>query len=255
MLATSGIARTSHSGRLVSDVATRPVFTPSTSGKLLVWTHHVDFEWFPGMAKVQAQKSIASLHQNAMRQIGVDKVLEISSKSLDELGVALSAFNLMIRTPKGREYSLECAYQSAKVFERGGPFLDLREMRSIDAKRDPRLLQHGRLTKFTIYGCDWDLQPRTAFYDWLYINALHKHPELAKQVLEYRAFSDIAFNPERSINCQAYAAALYVSLHHRELLTSEVLRDKEAYLSVISTGAVSNAHENSELQVRLDGVG
>jgi hypothetical protein len=206
------------------------------------------------MAKVQSQKSIASLHKCATNQVGVDKVLEISSKSPDALGVALSAFNLMIRTPKGLEYSLECAYQSAKVFERGGPFLDLREKRSIDAKRDPRLLQHGRLIKFSIYGCDWQLQPRTAFYDWLYMNALHKHPELARQVLEYRAFSDIAFNPERSINCQAYAAALYVSLHQRGLLAAEVLRDKEAYLSVISTGAVSNAHENSEIQVRLDGI-
>lgn len=206
------------------------------------------------MAKVQAQRSIASLHESAKSQIGVQRVLEISSKSPGALGVALSAFNLMIRTPKGREYSLECAYQSAKVFERGGPFLDLREMRSIDAKRDPRLVQFGRLIKFSIYGCDWDLLPRTAFYDWLYINALHKHTELAAQVLEYRAFSDIAFNPERSINCQAYAAALYVSLHQRGLLTAEVLRDKETYLSVISTGAVSNAHENSELQDRLDGI-
>ncbi|KQW70044.1 hypothetical protein ASC67_06090 [Methylibium sp. Root1272] len=233
-------------------MATRPIFTPSTSGKLLVSTHHVDFEWFPGMAKLQAQRSIESLHQNAMRQIGVGKVLEISSKSLDELGVALSAFNLMITTPKGREYSLECAYQSAKVFERGGPFLDLREMRSIDAKRDPRLLQNGRLIKFSIYGTDWDLQPRTAFYDWLYINALHKCPALAEQVLTYRAFSDIAFNPERSINCQAYAAALYVSLHERGLLTSDVLKDKGTYLAVINTGAISNAHEDTEIQTRID---
>jgi hypothetical protein len=232
-------------------MATRPVFTPSTSGKLLVGTHHVDFEWFPGMAKVQAQKSIMSLHKNAIRQIGVGKVLEISSKSLDELGIALSAFNLTISTPKGRKYSLECAYQSAKVFERGGPFLDLRDMRSIDAKRDPRLLQHGRLIKFRIYGSDWDLHPRTAFYDWLYINALHKHSDLAEKVLTHQAFSDIAFNPERSINCQAYAAALYVSLHKRGLLTSDVIRDKETYLSVINTGAVSNAHEDTAIQTRL----
>lgn len=252
MPAISGIARTTRFGNLASDMATRPIFTPSTSGKLLVWTSNVDFEWFPGMAKVQAQRSIVSLHENAIRQIGVDKVLEISSKSLDELGVALSAFNLMIRTPKGREYSLECAYQSAKVFEHGGPFLDLREMRSIDAKRDPRLLQHGRLIKFSFYGANWDLLPRTAFYDWLYINALHKHPDLAEKVLSYRAFSDIAFNPERSINCQAYAAALYVSLHERGLLTSDVLKDKDTYLSVINTGAISNAHENTAIQPRID---
>lgn len=238
-------------GKQECELASRPIFTPSTSGNLLVCTHHVEFQWFPGMAKSQSQKSIASLHEEAKRHLGIEKVLEISSKSPDELGVALSAFNLMIRTAKGREFSLECAYQASKVFERGGPFLDLLEMRSIDAKRDARLLQHGRLTKFTFYGLDWELQPRTAFYDWLYINALHKHPALAEQVLAYRAFSDIAFNPERSINCQAYAAALYVALHDRGLLNPDVLKDQEAYLSVIQTGAISNAHEDSRTQERL----
>ncbi|WP_374242243.1 hypothetical protein [Zoogloea sp.] len=233
-------------------MASRPIFTPSLSGKLLVWTHHVDFQWFPGMAKSQSQKSIASLHAAARVQLGVDKVLEISSKSPSDLGVSLSAFNLMIKTLKHeREFSLECAYQASKVFEHGGPFTDLLEARSIDAKRDARLLQHGRLVKFRFYGMDWDLEPKTAFYDWLYINALHKRPELAEQVLTYSAFSDIAFNPDRSINCQAYAAALYVSLHERGLLTDKVLKDQKKYLSVIATGEVSNAHEDTVTQRRL----
>jgi hypothetical protein len=234
-------------------MATRPIFTPSLTGKLLVWTHHVEFEWFPGMAMSQSRKSIASLHAAARKQINVSEVLEISSKSPTEIGVSLSAFNLMIRTVKHeREFSLECAYQASKVFERGGPFVDLLDVKSIDAKRDPRLNQHGRLIKFRFFGVDWTLHPRTAFYDWLYINALHKHPELAEQVLTYRAFSDIAFNPERSINCQAYAAALYVSLHERGLLTDEVLKNQQTYLSVINTGSVSNAHEDTEVQARLD---
>lgn len=233
-------------------MAKRPIFIPSVDDKLLVKTHHVDFQWYPGMAKSQAQKSIESLHAAARLQIDVDEILEISSKSTVELGVSLSAFNLMIKTvKKNREFSLECAYQASKVFERGGPFLDLLDARSIDAKRDPRLNQHGRLVKFSFYGVDWDLQPRTAFYDWLYINALHKRPELAAQVLRYRAFSDIAFNPERSINCQAYAAALYVSLHERGLLTEEILGDQIQYLSIISTGMISNAHEDTCNQVKL----
>lgn len=234
-------------------MATRPIFTPSLSGKLLVSTHHVEFEWFPGMAMSQSRKSIASLHAAARKQIKVNDILEISSKSPSELGVKLSAFNLMIKTVKHeREFSLECAYQASKVFEHGGPFVDLLNMKSIDAKRDSRLNQHGRLIKFRFFGIEWNLQPRTAFYDWLYINALHKHPELASQVLTYRAFSDIAFNPERSINCQAYAAALYVSLHERGLLTDEVLKDQHTYLSVINTGSVSNAHEDTEVQARLN---
>lgn len=228
------------------NVAARPVFSPTSSGPLLVATHHVDFQWFPGMAISQSQKSIDSLHQHAIEQLGVSSVLEISSKSRDEWGVRLSAFNLMIRTVRyEREFSLECAYQASKVFERGGPFKDLLSARSIDAKRDPRLNQYGRLVKFQFFGTDWPLEPRTAFYDWLYINALHKQPELAEIVLGYRAFSDIAFNPERSINCQAYAAALYVSLHERGLLTDEVLKDQGTYLNIINTGVVSNAHEDT----------
>lgn len=234
-------------------MAIRPIFTPSLKGKLLVWTHHIEFEWFPGMAMSQSRKSIASLHAAARKQLKVSDVLEISSKSPTELGVGLSAFNLVIRTVKHeREFSLECAYQASKVFERGGPFVDLLNVKSIDAKRDPRLNQHGRLIKFRFFGVDWSLEPRTAFYDWLYINALHKHPQLAKEVLKYQAFSDIAFNPERSINCQAYAAALYVSLHERGLLTDEVLKDQQAYLSLINTGRVSNAHEDTKVQPRLE---
>lgn len=229
-------------------MAQRPIFIPSLDGRLLVSTHLVDFTWFPGMSKGQAQKSIESLHEKAKSELHVERVLEISSKSKDAVGVQLSAFNLMIKTVRyQREFSLECAYQASKVFERGGPFKDLLDARSIDAKRDQRLNQHGRLIKFHFFGTDWPLQPRTAFYDWLYINALHKQPTLASTVLAYRAFSDIAFNPERSINCQAYAAALYVSLHERGLLNERVLRDQQAYLSLINTGAVSNAHENSEI--------
>lgn len=233
-------------------MATRPIFMPNFDGPTLVSTRHVEFQWHPGMAISQSQKSIASLHSQAKRQLGIDRALEISSKSPDSLGVDLSAFNLMIKTVKHeREFSLECAFQASKVFENGGPYKDLLNARSLDAKRDPRLKESGRLIKFHFFNVDWELEPRTAFYDWLYINALHKQPDLAEQVLTYRAFSDIAFNPDKSINCQAYAAALYVSLHERGLLSETMLKDKELYLATIKTGAISNAHEDNTLQTRL----
>lgn len=233
-------------------MATRPIFIPCFEGPVLVSTRHIEFQWHPGMALSQSQKSIASLHSQAKRQLGVERVLEISSKSPHELGVKLSAFNLMIKTVKyAREFSLECAFQASKVFEQGGPFTDLLAARSIDAKRDPRLKESGRLLGFRFFGVDWDLEPRTAFYDWLYLNALHKRRDLADQVLSYQAFSDIAFNPQKSINCQAYAAALYVSLHQRGLLTDALLRTKSEYLSTVGTGAVSNAHEDTSVQNSL----
>ncbi|WP_438829865.1 DarT1-associated NADAR antitoxin family protein, partial [Staphylococcus ureilyticus] len=42
--------------------------------------------------------------------------------------------------------------------------------------------------------------------------------EVAKEILEYEAFTDIEFNPKRSFNCQAEACAIYVSLVKRKKL-------------------------------------
>lgn len=215
-------------------MAERPVFVPSLTGPSLVWRHDVDFLWHAGMSVKQAQKSIDSLHEAAKARLHVDKVLEISTRSKDALGVKLSAFNLMIKTKKyDQEFSVECAYQSSKVFEHGGPYKDIRSMTSREAKGDPRLKESGRLIGFQLFNVDWPLEPKSAFYDWLYVNALHLHRDLAEHVLLYRGFTDIAFNPQRSLNCQAYSAALYVSLHERSMLTSEVLSRKEAFLEAI----------------------
>ena len=92
-------------------------------------------------------------------------------------------------------------------------------MTSREAKKDERLrLPSGRLTGFRFFGTDWGLEPQTALYDWLYINALKKRASVIEQLLSYSAFTDIEFNPEHSINCQAYSVALFISLHQRCLL-------------------------------------
>jgi hypothetical protein len=228
-------------------MAERPIFAPVLAGPTLVRTWDISFAWSAGMSVKQAQKSIDSLHEAAKQRMKVDKVLEISSKSKDPKGVKLSAFNLMINTKKYNQiFSVECAYQSAKVFERGGPYKDLREKTSREAKLDPRLKESGRLLKFQFFDVEWGLEPKTAFYDWLYINALHNAPELSACVLEHRAFSDIAFNPEKSFNCQAYSAALYVALHERGLLTPEVLKRKESYLEALKGIRASPASEEGD---------
>ena len=58
------------------------------------------------------------------------------------------------------------------------------------------------------------------------------HSDLAEQILEYDAFTDIVFNPKRSINCQAEAAAIYVSLQKQNLL-DEALKNKESFLDIV----------------------
>src|SRR5690606_37824889 len=191
-------------------MASRPVFVPLGNGVGVV-ERLLNFTWYPGLSKAQKQRSISALH-DAARVVGIDPVLEISSKSLDELGVDLSAFNLCIHTRKRQTtFTVETAFQGSKVFEHGGPFRDLLGMDSRSAKKDMRLRESGRLLAFEFFGKRFPLRPWTYFYDWIYINALNQNDELAQRVLDYRGFTDIEFNPERSVNCQAYSAALYVS--------------------------------------------
>jgi hypothetical protein len=181
-----------------------------------------------------------SLHQAARTLYPESRVLEVSRMSDEPLGKELSAFNLTLEHRKlKREVSVECAFQASKVFERGGPFTDLLEVRSGDAKRDLRLQDSGRLTGFHFVGEDWPNEPHTVFYDWIYINALHRRPELAAAVMRYDIFTDIAFNPEKSINCQASAVALYVGLVRRGDLQA-ALSSKEAFLRVEAVASVKD---------------
>jgi hypothetical protein len=220
-------------------MATRPVFLPAKTGKPFVREIPVEFKWFPGLAPSQKQKSIVSLHESVRKKFEDARPLEISSKSLDPVGIALSAFNL--RLPLGgRPVSVEVAFQAGKKFERGGPYLDLLLRSSREAKKDPRLKESGRLLSFELLGEPWPTTPLTAFYDWLYLNALVANPDLADALPDYGAFTDIEFNPEKSINCQARSAALYVSLK-RDGLLSEALSGKDAYLRIVASGASESA--------------
>ena len=185
-------------------MAKRPIFIPEYSENAFVNRDNIDFHYYSGFAVVQKQKSIASLHEAIHEKYGFEKILEVSSKSQDQLGIDLSAFNLMMVDKKSnKKFSVECAFQSSKVFEQGGPFIDLLNRTSREAKKDQRLKESGNLLKFVFYNREWDLLPRTAFYDWLYINALNANPQYHEELSQYEAFTDIEFNPEKSINCQA----------------------------------------------------
>lgn len=198
-------------------MAKRPIFIPKSSGSLLVVGMPIEFVWHPGMSKSQKQKSIRSLHDAAKQSRGIEKILEISSKSENELGIQLSAFNLMLNA-NGFKATIEVLFQGSKVFSKGGPYNDIYQKTSREAKKDERLKNSGQLIAFRYNNRDWPLNPQTVFYDWLYLTALRQNPGLSEQLLEYDGFSDIEFNPDKSINCQAASAALYKSLTERGLL-------------------------------------
>lgn len=187
------------------------------------------------MAPSQKKKNVAELHQSAELK-GLYPLLEISSKSDFEAGRRLSAFHQKIRA-NGIEISVECAFQGSKVFENGGPYNDIYQMTSREAKKDERLKNSGRLIGFSFENSDFALSPATAFYDWLYINALYSHREWLRRLDKLMGFTDIEFNPERSINCQARSCALFVALEQRGEL-DEAIQSFGAFLEATKTSSL-----------------
>lgn len=189
-----------------------------------------DFTWYPGLAISQKQKSIRALHSAIQQKHPNAKILEISSKSEMALGRELSAFNLSFY-PKNytQKVSVEVAFQASKVFENGGPFIDILSKSSFEAKKDTRLRNSGKLIGFNFFGEKWPLTPTTIFYDWLYMTALDTNPQLSNAVLKYNCFTDIEFNHEKSLNCQARTVALYVSIMYKK--QSTVLKTKDSFIN------------------------
>ena len=213
-------------------MAKRPVYIVSDL-KPYCRCKMTDFEYFGGFSLKQKQKNIESLHKSFLALNHESKILEISSKSGNPLGIALSAFNLMIKNEKGENmFSVESAFQAGKVFQKGGPYTDLLYVSSKEAKKDARLKNSGHIIGFEFQGEKFASRPKTFFYNWLYMNALNTNKDLAEQVAEFDAFTDIEFNPQKSLNCQAEAAALFVALKRNNLLT-EALKDKDSFLRSI----------------------
>lgn len=190
----------------------------------------VEFEYHKGFALSQKQKSIKSFHENILKIDDKFKVLEISTKSTIDIGIQLSAFNLRY-VENEKDYAIENIFQSSKVFENGGPYLDLLNVHPREAKVDKRLQNSGKLICFNLNGQEWSLTPKTMFYDWIYINALYNNSYLAEKILDYNVFTDIEFNHKKSINCQARAAAIFVSLSKRGII-DEIINNPRLFEKV-----------------------
>ena len=194
----------------------RPLFIPDRKN-IGVSEIMIEFDWHMGMSAEVRKRSVRSLHETAAKS-GFGNILEASSKSENPVGIALSAF--FLKNANG--VPVENLFQSSKVFEHGGPFRDLLDKNVLPraAKKDARLKNSGRLLKFVFNNKEFPLEPKSLFYDWLYINVLFadQNLDLRERFLAsgFDASSDIEFNPEKSINCQARTLALCVSLYENE---------------------------------------
>ena len=225
-------------------MAERPIFIPWTIEHRLVKEVSFDFQWNPGFAPVQKKKNITALHEAAAAD-GYSPLLEFSTKSEELLGQRLSAFSLKVTAQEFGEIPLECAFQGSKVFERGGPFTDLYTAEPRAAKKDPRIRTSGCLVEFRYNGVTFPLKPKTAFYDWLYITALSPHHKYLQCLEEYAGFTDIEFNPSKSVNCQARSCAMLAAMIKKDILQSSI-QSPAAFITAVSPDSADQPHSSMD---------
>ena len=224
-------------------MAKRPVFIAKDSYPFYE-IKEIEFQYYSGFAVSQKQKSIRELH-NSFNQNNRENILEISTKSTEAIGIALSAFNLPVRFDEV-EIPLECAFQGSKCFDKGGPYTDIYARTPWEAKKDIRLKESGELKEFVFQNEHFGNDPKDFFYNWIYIKALYQHDDYLKTIQNYGAFTDIEFNPQKSINCQAKAIAIAVGLIRAGLL-EECMADKQFFLETVYQQQNNRSYEQMSL--------
>ena len=142
------------------------------------------------------------------------RVLEISSRSGQMFGRALSAMNLRAPGPDGdRNVTVESVYQAAKCYGAGGP-AERPSPNGYEAKRvDRERRAGGPLRGFEHEGTFWPAASGSSFYDRLWIRAtLSQHGDRLGDLKSHDAYSDQFHRPGRAVACQARSAAMLVGL-------------------------------------------
>ena len=226
-------------------MVTRPYFSPQDGSIGVLEKDSPPFKWNPGFSHSQKLKNVRRLHLAICHEDPTRHPLEVSSKSSESLGISLSAFNLGARDRKGLFNSVESVFQASKVFEgNAGPFPDLYSQNPAIVRSEIKKYKEKKLVGFKYGSEEWGLEPTRAFYDWVYCRALHRNSEYVEKIKEYNCFTDIEFNPVKSLNCQAYAIALYLSLERNGVL-EKALSCRESFLKFHPHDVVEHAKSNT----------
>ena len=130
------------------------------------------FEFASGFAISQKRKNINSFHEE-IKKDGIVNVLEVSRKNENEIGILLSAFNLML-TIENKKYPVECIYQSSKRFG-DVQYNECQYMDPAEAKKYIKEKVENNnlcLTEFRFANKSFSLNPKSMFYDYLYIYSI-----------------------------------------------------------------------------------
>jgi len=176
------------------------------------------FEYEAGRDHVTQAKNSRSLIAAISEIEPGARVIEVSTASSLPLGVRLSALNLLVDSVWGR-HSVEKVFQASKIFEFGGPFLEILDLPG-SPKSHPKLSTSGKLTGFVgPDGLQFVADGTSIFYDRLYVSALIQNSVLLEEILNFDIFTDLRFTKRvkgfvsnQPINTQARSCAIAKSI-------------------------------------------
>ena len=185
-----------------SNIAVRTAFYLK-DGKVI--SRNVSFERSLGISAADKKRSVASLHKMLIECDNTSNPLEVSINGKEPLGIKLGSFNLRLDG-----HVFENVVQSSKIFKNGGPYRELLNVQPKVAKRDKRIRQSGEVMGFNYKGVKFPTEPKTVFFDYIYINAVKQtlNADEISKIAEFTHFTDTEFNPPSSINTQAKSVSI-----------------------------------------------
>lgn len=184
-------------------MAVRPLYIATNNLDSPFIKEDITFKWVKGQSYKQKCLRRESLHEEIAKKYDKTKLLEISTKSDKELGVKLSALKLLLYYCKEIK-SVEEIYQNSKVYD-----------------------NNNHITLFKYKDIEFPNYPIGMYYDYLYMCALYQHNDLREELFNYDYFTDIEFNPNKSKNTQARAAAIFKTLEYNNETRSLLLHMKD----------------------------
>ena len=100
----------------------------------------------------------------------------------------------MLTLTDNSKHSVESIYQTSKVY--------------VD----------NHIVKFKFRSTEFENNPYGMYYDYLYMVALYQNQEYHELIKNYYLFTDLFFNPNKSINTQARAIAIFKTLYDNNYL-------------------------------------
>ena len=180
----------------------------------------IEFKWESGISVSQKRRSCLHLHSALNVHYDLYPALDISSASPEQLGIDLSAFNL-----KWNGKTIECWYQGSKIYSNAGHMKHLYDCDSLTAKKSMKESNLGKLIGFRLVDTDYPMEPRTVFYDWIYLQGLLQY-DRKDEILKYQVFTDVQATTDIDA-CQARAVCIYKLLHEQNNLG--ILRDFDLF--------------------------